>query len=39
MAVPFLGCSWSFTRGLPPGRSQVGDRHLKFHEDWDNLVA
>ena len=22
---------------LPFGRSQVGDRHLKFHESWDNL--
>jgi len=22
---------------LPRGRHQAGDRHLKFHEDWDNL--
>jgi hypothetical protein len=22
---------------LPPGRPQVRDRHLKFHEDRDNL--
>ena len=25
------------TRDLPRGRAQVGDRHLKFHETWDNL--
>ncbi len=25
------------TRDLPRGRAQVGDRHLKFHEDRDNL--
>ena len=25
------------TRDLPRGRAQVGDRHLKFNEDWDNL--
>jgi hypothetical protein len=36
-AVPFLGCSWRITRDLPLGGSQVGDRHLKFHETRDNL--
>jgi hypothetical protein len=30
----FLG---GFTRGLPLGRTQVGDRHLNFHEDRDTL--
>ncbi|AFV14802.1 hypothetical protein OEM_p100220 (plasmid) [Mycobacterium intracellulare subsp. yongonense 05-1390] len=25
------------TRDLPSGRPQVRDRHLKFHEDRDNL--
>jgi hypothetical protein len=25
------------TQALPRGRAQVGDRHLKFHEDRDNL--
>ena len=24
---------------LPRGRHQAGDRHLKFHEDWDNLIV
>ncbi len=33
------GVPWSVTRDLPPGRAQVGDRHLKFHEDRDNLCA
>lgn len=31
------GCSWRITRDLPRGNAQVGDRHLKFHEDRDNL--
>jgi hypothetical protein len=33
-----LGVPWSVTRDLPRGRAQVGDRHLKFHEDRDNLA-
>jgi hypothetical protein len=32
-----LWCSWRITRGLPDGRAQVGDRHLKFYEPRDNL--
>src|SRR5262245_257445 len=33
------GVPWQVTRDLPLGRTQVGDRHLKFHEDWDNLAG
>jgi hypothetical protein len=32
MAVPFCWCSWRNARHLPHGRSQAGDRHLKFYE-------
>ncbi len=37
MAVPFCWCSWRNARHLPHGRSQAGDRHLKFYETRDNL--
>ena len=36
-AVPFCWCSWRNARHLPHGRSQAGDRHLKFYETRDNL--
>jgi len=38
MAVPFCWCSWRNARHLPHGRSQAGDRHLKFYETRDNLA-
>ena len=34
---PSSWCSWRFTRCLPRGGLQAGDRHLKFHEFRDNL--
>jgi hypothetical protein len=38
-AFPVLaGVPCSFTRDLPLGRSRVGDRHLKLHNDRDNLA-
>src|SRR4051794_37787112 len=38
-AVPFLRVFLGgFTRGLLLGRTQVGDRHLNFHEDRDTLA-
>jgi len=39
MAVPYFleGVLGGSPEDLPPGRAQARDRHLKFHEDWDNL--
>jgi hypothetical protein len=37
-AVPFLSNFLAEARHLPRGRHRAGDRHLKFHETWDNLV-
>jgi hypothetical protein len=39
MAVPysFVGVLGGSPEDLPPGRPQVRDRHLKSHEDRDNL--
>jgi hypothetical protein len=39
MAVPsfFVGVLDGSPEDLPSGRPQVRDRHLKFHEDRDNL--
>jgi hypothetical protein len=40
MAVPysfFVGVLGGSPEDLPPGRTQVRDRHLKSHEDRDNL--
>src|SRR6476659_6801241 len=42
MAVPyffFVGVLGGSPEDLPPGRTQVRDRHLKFHEDRDILLA
>jgi hypothetical protein len=42
MAVPysfFVGVLGGSPEDLPPGRTQVRDRHLKFHEDRDNLAV
>jgi hypothetical protein len=38
-AVPFPGVLGGSPEYLPHGRSQVRDRHLKFHETRDNLLA
>jgi hypothetical protein len=39
MAVPsFVGVLGRSPEDLPSGRPQVRDRHLKFHEERDNLV-
>ena len=37
--TPSSRCTWRFTRNLPSGKPQVRDRHLKFHEDRDNLAG
>lgn len=40
MAVPsFVGVLGRSPEDLPSGRPQVRDRHLKFHEDRDNLAT
>jgi hypothetical protein len=40
MAVPsFVGVLGRSPEDLPSGRPQVRDRHLKFHEDRDNLLV
>jgi hypothetical protein len=41
MAVPYFleGVLGGSPEDLPPGRAQARDRHLKFHEDWDNLLV
>ena len=39
MAVPsFVGVLGRSPEDLPSGRPQVRDRHLKFHEERDNLA-
>jgi hypothetical protein len=37
LVVPLLSVVLADTRDLPDGRSQAGDRHLKIHDERDNL--
>jgi hypothetical protein len=34
-----VGVTWRSPEHLPDGRRQAGDRHLKFHDERDNLVG